>query len=51
MKHNYVTDIKKVKKEYIEEQEYFLDWETFHERHPFVEKWGYEDGVKKTQEQ
>lgn len=50
MKHYYVPDIKKFKKEYIEEQDYYLGWELFHEKHPTVDKWEYDQKVKELQE-
>ena len=37
-------------KEHIDLDEYFLDWDEFHQKYPEVERWEYELGVKQTQE-
>lgn len=37
-------------KDYIEEDDYTLDWEDFHKKHPLVLKEDYEMGVKRFQE-
>ena len=40
----------KAMKNYIPEDDYTLDWEDFHKKHPIVLKEDYEMGVKKFQE-
>lgn len=37
-------------REFIDEEDYYLEWEEFHSKHPEVDKLEYELGVKQTQE-
>lgn len=37
-------------KEHTDEEDYFLEWEEFHKKHPLIPQHEYDMGVKKTQE-